>query len=336
VGANNTAGIVISHINIIGRGRNDNRSDGIHFYNDLPGATKLERIEIDEVDIGGFGSNGISIGGWNGESGFKDIRITRAVIHDNGLNGLLIYAQQPNVHEQIYVGHVNSFHNSGIPTATSHSGSGIILGGVKGGVVEWSIAQDNGWLGNAGVGIWAYDSTGITIQHNESFNNRTAGDADGGGFGLDGGVTHSVLQYNFSHGNDGAGYLLCQYRDAPPWFGNIVRHNLSIDDGRKNDFAGIQIWNGGSGPLADAEIHDNVVFVGPSEQGIPSALFFKSGSNRFFVHHNAFAATGEAFLIRTVPLQEELRFMNNRCWSMAIPTLRDNTLDAAWCETITE
>ncbi|MGC3974336.1 MAG: hypothetical protein QM771_08160 [Nitrospira sp.] len=72
-----------------------------------------------------------------------------------------------------------------------HSGSGIILGNVDSGVIEWSKAYENGRLGNAGVGIWTYDSTKVAIQHNESFANHTSGDADGGGFDLDGGVTDS-------------------------------------------------------------------------------------------------------------------------------------------------
>ena len=96
------------------------------------------------------------------------------------------------------------------------------------------------------------------IQYNESYNNRTTGDADRGGFRFDGGVTHSVMQYNFSHGDHGTGYLLCRYRDAPLWGSNIVRYNLSVDDGLKNDFAGILIWNRSTRPLGGGEIHDNV------------------------------------------------------------------------------
>ena len=96
-----------------------------------------------------------------------------------------------------------------------HSGSGIILGNVDGGTIEWSRAYDNGRLGNAGVGIWTHDSTRILIQYNESFDNHTSGDADGGGFDLDGGVTHSIMQHNYSHDNDGAGYGLFEYAERP-------------------------------------------------------------------------------------------------------------------------
>jgi hypothetical protein len=313
--AYNTAGLSISNINLIGSGPGSNESNGINFYNDLAGDVRLDGVRITEVEVSGFGKNGILIGGWNGQSGFRNIHITQAMIHDNGLNGLVTYGQWPHANEHAYIAHVQSYRNSGTPTAKPSSGSGIILGSVNAGIIEWSVAHDNGWLGNAGIGIWTYASNNIVIQHNESFDNRTSGTADGGGFGLDGGVTDSVLQYNYSHGNDGAGYGLFQYENAFPWFGNRVRYNLSFNDGQKNGFAGIQIWNGGSGLLAEAQIHDNIVVViGASGQAPPHALSFKTESSTFSVHHNTFIALGEAGLLRIASAQRDLSFAANRCW----------------------
>jgi len=237
--AYNTAGIAISHLDFVGSPRSP--SDGVAFFNDLPGDVRFEGIELLDIEVSGFGNNGVSIGGWNGRSGFHGVRISHSRIHDNGLNGIMIYGKEPHANQDVSLSHVVSYRNSGFP-GKAPSGSGIVLGGTDGGVIEWSTAHDNGWLGNAGVGIWTYASTKVLIQHNESYNNRTTGDADGGGFGLDGGVTHSIMQYNFSHGNDGAGYLLCQYRDAPPWGSNILRPKLSVADGQKNDFARVHIW----------------------------------------------------------------------------------------------
>lgn len=329
--AYNTAGIAVSHLDFIGSPRNP--SDGVVFYNDLPGDVRFAGVQLTDIEVSGFGNNGVSIGGWNGRSGFRDLRISHSHIHDNGLNGIMIYGKEPHANEDVYVGHVVSYRNSGLP-GRSPSGSGIVLGGTNGGVIEWSTAHDNGWLGNAGVGIWTYASTYVTIQHNESFNNRTTGDADGGGFGLDGGVTHSIMQYNFSHGNHGAGYLLCQYRDAPPWFSNIVRHNLSIDDGQKNDFAGIQIWNGSAGTLGGGEIHDNVVMVRSSALGMPTALYFKTGSHDFYVHHNLFMALGEAFLTRAAPGQADHRFAHNQCRAMMSASSPADASDTVACEAL--
>src|SRR5207237_1575928 len=126
---------------------------------------------------------------------------------------------------------------SGSSKIRPNSGSGIVVGNTARGTIENSVAHDNGWLGTGSVGIWAYESRMIIIQHNESFNNRTAGPTDGGGFDLDGGMVDSVMQDNFSHGNDGAGFGLYQYRGASSWERNTVCRNLSLDDGRQNRHA---------------------------------------------------------------------------------------------------
>lgn len=331
--AHNTAGIVLSHITVIGSGHPRNTSDGVAFLNDLSGDVLLGGITLHQVEVSGFGKNGVAIGGWNGRSGFQNIHITRSAIHDNGLNGLVTYAPQPTVNREVYVAEVESHRNTGLPMVKPHSGSGIILGNVDGGTIEWSRAYDNGRLGNAGVGIWTHDSTRILIQYNESFDNHTSGDADGGGFDLDGGVTHSIMQHNYSHDNDGAGYGLFEYADAPPWFGNIIRHNLSVDDGQKNNSAGIRIWNGGTNVLADAQVHDNVVVVGKSQDGIPSAIAFASSSQGFSIYQNAFLARGDANTVSVAADQFDLFLSNNRCWSMGRSPFQDERLEKTVCAT---
>ncbi len=49
-------------------------------------------------------------------------------------------------------------------------------------------------------------------------------------------LENSILQYNLSYNNDGPGYFLCQYVNAPPLRDNIIRYNISQNDGRKNNY----------------------------------------------------------------------------------------------------
>jgi Right handed beta helix region len=177
----------------------------------------------------------------------------------------------PGSHEQVYVGHSRAYDNPGIATATSNTGSGIVLSGVNGGKVERSVAHGNGRLcATVGgpVGIWTYDSNAVVIQHNESYGNHTASSADGGGFDLDQNVSNSILQYNYSHDNDGAGYLLAHAPANDVHRGNVVRYNISQNDGRKNSYAGIEVW----GRTIDTDIYNNTVFVSPAVSGTPSAV----------------------------------------------------------------
>jgi hypothetical protein len=155
------------------------------------------------------------------------------------------------------------------------------------------VAFNNGWLSNSReggpIGIWAHDSNDITIQHNESYDNRTGGKHDGGGFDLDGGVTNSVVQYNYAHGNDGAGYLLAQYDKARPFERNVVRFNISENDGRKNAYGAIH----GFGDLGKTDVYNNTVYLEPSDCGRPAGIVLSHGSQLVIrVLNNIFQTVG--------------------------------------------
>jgi len=134
-------------------------------------------------------------------------------------------------------------------------------------------------------------------------------------------VTNSLMQYNYAHDNDGAGYLLCQYAGASVWSGNTIRHNVSINDGRKNGYAGIHVVNAGSG-LDDARIHDNVVLM-DTRQESSGAVKIGSGSRGFLMYDNAIMSIGGERSVVVDRGQKNLRILHNHCWSQAGPTLQD-------------
>jgi hypothetical protein len=288
----NAAGIDISNLAVVGRGADS----GISFYADLPGGVVFSRVHIDNVDVGGFGENGIDIGSWNGTTGYRDVRVTRTRVHGNGRTGLLVYAEARNVQQDVYVGQVTAFSNPGIAGSTTNTGSGIVLGGVSGGTIEDSTAYGNGANCTAPegpVGIWTYDSTGITIQRNESYGNRSGGTADGGGFDLDQNVSNSIVQGNFSHDNAGAGFLLAQGLANDLHTGNIVRNNRSENDGRQNGNGSIEVW----GRVRNADIYGNTVTRSAALGGGSDLRVWNAGiTDRFtsgvHVHSNTFQIDG--------------------------------------------
>jgi hypothetical protein len=276
----NTSGVSIAGLAIVGGAGS---TSGISVFTDLGGDVRLAFLRIDSVDVTGFGRDGIEIGAWNGRSGFRDVRVTNSSLHGNGRTGLFTYAQLPGSHQQVYVGHVRAYDNPGITGATSNTGSGIVLASVDGGTIERSVAHDNGRLSTTvggPVGIWTYDSNAVVIQYNESYRNRTASTADGGGFDLDQNVSNSIVQYNYSHDNDGAGYLLAQSIAGDAHHGNIVRFNISQNDGRANSYGGIELW----GRIVSAEIYNNTVYVSPAAAGAPRAVrIWNAGVTSLFV-----------------------------------------------------
>ena len=137
-------------------------------------------------------------------------------------------------------------------------------------------------------------------QYNESHHNRTGSSKDGGGFDLDGGVRNSIVQYNYSHDNDGAGYLLAQFKGAKAFHNNVIRYNLSENDGRRNSYGGIHLWStGANGGIRDTAIYQNTISTSKSTVGNPAVVdCMTDGIHNIHFYDNTFKTDGNAVLIR--------------------------------------
>ena len=308
----NRGGVRLVNLNFVGAGASKNTGSGISFINTLPKDTKLSDIRIHRVDVSGFKYSGISLVAQPTDmswSGFRDVKITNTTSHDNGDAGIsCIGAWNPEqkgyAHADFYIGNCSAYRNAGIPGQGSHSGNGIVLAQVDGAIIEYCRAYENGCLNDyesgGPVGIWAWDANRVVIQFNESHHNRTGSSKDGAGFDLDGGVTNSVVQYNYSHDNDGAGYLLAQFEGAPPFYGNVLRYNLSVNDGRRNRYGGIHLWStGANGGITDTTVYANRVYTAQSADGNPAAVDCASeGIRNIRLYNNCFQTDGKAILVR--------------------------------------
>ncbi len=298
----NAAGFKIQNIKFSGDGCGINEADGISIYMDLPGSVKLAYIFINEVEVSGFGGWGVSIGSWNGLSGFSDITVMNVESHGNCKGGIITYAENIYVHENVYVGYCKANDNPGISGTLGNNGNGIVLGSVSGGIIEYSIACNNGWLCTANegpVGIWSYDSENVLIQCNESYNNKTGGPADGGGFDLDQNMRNSIMQYNYSHDNDGAGFLIWHSLNNDNCHGNIIRYNISQCDARKNGYGSILI----GGKVDNTEIYNNTIFLDQSVGSTPKAVYlwdYIEVTNTHF-RNNIFYTSGNVSLLTISP-----------------------------------
>lgn len=310
--AKNRGGIHLQNLNVIGAGASKNMGSGILFINTLPKDVKFTDIRIHRVDVSGFRDFGICLmaeptdGSW---SGFHNVRITNSTSHDNGDAGIsCMGAWNPGrdgyAHADFYVSNCSAYRNRGIPSKGSHSGNGIVLAQVDSATIEYCCAYENGSLndyeGGGPVGIWAWDANRVVIQFNESHHNRTGSSKDGGGFDLDGGVTNSTVQYNYSHDNDGAGYLLAQFEGARPFYGNVLRYNLSVNDGRRNGYGGIHLWStGANGGITDTTLFANKIHTAAAADGNPAVVDCMSdGIRNIRFYNNYFQTDGNAALVR--------------------------------------
>ncbi|MFF1819598.1 right-handed parallel beta-helix repeat-containing protein [Kribbella sp. NPDC058245] len=261
----NAAAVRIRDLVAAGDAAAYNTAGGIVFYNDASSGRAFPGVTISDVEVSGF-NNGIEIGG--PRAGFHNVVVTRGVVHDNREAGLVTYGPpfDPSApryaNANVSVTSVEAFRNAGDATNTTrNTGSGIILGSVHGGTVARSSAHDNGWLCTAGegpAGIWAYDSTGVVIEHNVAYRNLTGGTVDGDGFDLDQNTSDSVLQYNLAYDNDGAGFLLYAAHSGLHNKNNVVRYNVSSGSPRKGS------WYGGitvAGHVSGAQVYGNKAVV---------------------------------------------------------------------------
>jgi hypothetical protein len=331
--AYNTAALEIRRLHFVGAGREVNNTGGLVFFRDdlTTRNTQLTHLLLDSVEVSGYQSYGITVGSYNtaldflGQPfGYDDVRITNSSTHDNGDTGIYSYGATLYAHRNWYIGNCKSFNNSGQQWVKDrNTGSGIILANVDGGLVEQSEAHHNGWLSNhyytGPAGIWAYASNNITIQNCESHHNQS-GTLDGGGFDLDGGCTNSVLQYNYSHDNDGPGLMLAQYDGAPTTMAHVtIRYNISENDARRYG-SGILLWSaGGSRGISNANVYNNTVYMSPSASGyVPKAVYL-SGPNieNSGLRNNIFQTTdGIQFLVDE---SGRVAFQGNCYWSTGGP-----------------
>ncbi len=232
--------LTVSNIEFAGSGRKDgNTTDGLFIRN-------CNNLKLDNLLVHGFQHSGVHV------QKCDDASLTRITARENGFAGIHVTGNTMNDPENydnhnLYIGYCVAENNPGDPSVLkNHSGNGILASSVKRGTIEYCEAFNNGWdmqwTGNGPVGIWIWDCTDFTIQHCIAHHNKTNPvAADGGGFDFDGGVSNSVIQYCISHNNEGAGFGLYEFGAAKPWENNIVRYNISQDDGKRNA-GSVGIW----------------------------------------------------------------------------------------------
>jgi hypothetical protein len=191
-------------------------------------------------------------------------------------------------------------------------GDGIVPFCSNNGVVEYCKAWRTGMgvhpKDHSPVGIWFAWSKDSVIQFCEAWDNRTGGlKADGGGFDIDGGCTRCVLQYNYSHDNEGAGYLLCSW-DPIRWPSTdcICRFNISVNDGLANDYASICFWQ------ADRfQVYNNTCITRRA-----SPLKFISDTKGHLIANNLFVVetVADLALVKSTFDLRKNEFKNNIFW----------------------
>ena len=122
-------------------------------------------------------------------------------------------------------------------TVSDIGGDGMIMRDTLDGVEQNNVAHDiNMRSATNNAGIWTIAGSGTVIQGNEVYNvQRPAGTADGEAFDSDIGSSGTVVQYNYSHDNQGGFMLFCAMCTGAGGDGGdeTVRYNVSRNDGSR-------------------------------------------------------------------------------------------------------
>ncbi len=168
-------------------------------------------------------------------------------------------------------------------------GDGIKPWGCDGALVEHNRVHRAGQrCPDYSAGIWPWSCDHTVIQYNEV--SHFKGTRDGQAFDSDGNCHDTVFQYNYSHDNGGGFMLLCDDGawKEPESVGNtqtIVRYNISQNDRARTFHI--------TGPIRDAQIYNNVFFIGKSLD-IPLFLFtdYNGWANGIHIANNIFYVEG--------------------------------------------
>jgi Right handed beta helix region len=170
-------------------------------------------------------------------------------------------------------------------------GDGIVTVATDGAVIEHNVvAHANQRSAGYNDGIWPWSADNTVVQFNEVYGMR--GQRDGMGFDSDWNSRNTIIQYNYSHDNEGGFLLICNEGSQDPSLsagntGTIVRYNISQNDHHR----GINF----SGPVKNTLIYNNTIYVGKNEDvGLVIYSDWTGWSSDSFFYNNIFYVEGSA------------------------------------------
>ncbi len=304
VSVSNVPSITVHNLNCVGSGITSNTSFGIVVDNSLADNVKLNGPTITNNTVSGYGDNGIEVSGSNGTSGFSGINISFNDVHDVTGNEANIGDDSaciriisnptypnPTAHSDVQVIGNSVYNCVGQHQARNNTGSGILLSTSTNATIARNVVHHTGVYNDTcggPNGIWAYSSANVVIEFNETYDNETnfaVGGCDGNGFDLDGGITNSVVQYNYSHDNYGADFLVYAYTDSrqPQWSNNIFRYNIGQNSARAIFIANDDSLSMNACYIYNNTFYDKVAMVGANATAPINCIF----ANNIFYSQNS-------------------------------------------------
>lgn len=205
-----------------------------------------------------FGGIAVTTTNVTPEDKFDNVLIEGNFVEKAGRTGIVVWD---------YIWGANAISSTNVlirnNTVKEIDSDGILTFGCNGSRLESNLAdgcgsyrEEGGFNGSAA--IWCTRGKDCVIQFNEARNTKALeGNDDGMGFDIDMQSTSCVVQYNYSHDNQGGFMLIIDaYKDAGTRSsGNIVRYNISQNDRKR-------IFMIAGGVTPNMQIYNNTIYIG--------------------------------------------------------------------------
>jgi hypothetical protein len=199
-------------------------------------------------------------------SSYSNVYIGYNTVSNVGRTGITFYDNSAGV----YTSTIDSYLSTGVTvqgnSVSNVDSDGIIVSGTLAGLIDHNVVANagqktiDGSTEPASAGLWPTRSDRAVVQYNEVYGTLTHF-TDGEGFDVDAGSINTIVQYNYSHDNQG-GFLVMEDAGSSNL---IVRYNLSVND----SYGGVKgvFTFSDSGVVPNTLIYNNTVYIA---SGLPS------------------------------------------------------------------
>ena len=298
-------------------GHSQSFSIGIYFLNDLN--STLHGIKIDSCKLSRFLEAGIQIGvGTSYVYGYEDIKITNCRVDSIGRNGINIASGHSNSFspypfKNLLIRNCEISRVSGLVNKPD-CGDGILIIDVDSGLVDHNLVYSCGGIGNNLSGPSSIESAqcnNLIYQYNETYDQKSISTHDGHGMHFGDGVRNSLMQYNYSHDNDGPGYSCHTYGNlySVSDSNNTIRYNLSVKNGRNSIYNACEISVTSANPktIKNINIYNNTICAFKQNSPEMSAFVIaRNALNTSFRNNIIYCNDSVSYTHLTLPTNREV------------------------------
>lgn len=158
-------------------------------------------------------------------------------------------------------------------------------------------------------GIWFWDCLNCVMQYNEGWECMSPRGNDGAPFSIDNHCWNCIIQYNYSHDNEGPGYMI--FGRMGDNGGNIIRNNLSYNDNVTRTYKSGTACITACSEVKSALVENNIIIAGSETHNILGHRNWEGFPHRVNYRNNLFIGNSKAVISELDAVMKSGIFENN-------------------------